>query len=170
LLQPTNLKANITPAVLTINGISIADKTYDGLSNATINGTASINPIAGDFVGLSGSGIGTFTDKNAGIRSVIVTGYNLTGVDAGNYIFIQPIGLSATIHKAQAIVKANSLNTTYNGQNQTASGFTATGLVNGEDSSVLTGVTASVTAKDAGSYSNKVNGIDKNFDLTFFDV
>ncbi|WP_151804064.1 MBG domain-containing protein [Acinetobacter bereziniae] len=169
LLQPTNLKANITPAVLTINGISIADKTYDGLSNATINGTASINPIAGDFVGLSGSGIGTFTDKNAGIRSVIVTGYNLTGLDAGNYIFSQPIGLSATIHKAQAIVKANSLNTTYNGQNQTASGFTATGLVNGEDSSVLTAVTASVTAKDAGSYSNKVNGVDKNYDLTFID-
>ncbi|WP_151780796.1 MBG domain-containing protein [Acinetobacter bereziniae] len=169
LLQPTNLKANITPAVLTINGISIADKTYDGLSNATINGTASINPIAGDFVGLSGSGIGTFTDKNAGIRSVIVTGYNLTGLDAANYIFSQPIGLSATIHKAQAIVKANSLNTTYNGKNQTASGFSATGLVNGEDSSVLTGVTASVTAKDAGSYANKANGVDKNYDLTFVD-
>ena len=169
LLQPTNLKANITPAVLTINGISIADKTYDGLSNATINGTASINPIAGDLVGLTGSGTGTFTDKNAGISSVIVTGYNLTGVDAGNYIFSQPIGLNATIHKAQAIVKANSLNTTYNGQNQTASGFSATGLVNGEDSSVLTGVTASVTAKDAGSYTNKANGVDKNYDLTFVD-
>ena len=87
LLQPTNLKANITPAVLTINGISVADKTYDGLSNATINGSASINPFAGDFVGLTGSGIGTFTDKNAGIRSVIVTGYNLTGADAGKLYF-----------------------------------------------------------------------------------
>ncbi|RKG32751.1 filamentous hemagglutinin N-terminal domain-containing protein, partial [Acinetobacter guerrae] len=119
LLQPTNLKASITPAVLTINGISVADKTYDGLFNATLNGTASINPFAGDFVGLDGSGIGTFTDKNAGIRSVIVTGYNLTGADAGNYTFSQPIGLSATIHKAQAIVTANSGSTTYNGKDQT---------------------------------------------------
>ena len=169
LLQPTNLKANITPAVLTINGISVADKTYDGLSNATINGTASINPITGDSVGLSGSGIGTFTDKNAGIRSVIVTGYNLTGADAGNYVFSQPIGLSATIHKAQAIVKANSLNTSYNGKDQTATGFTATGLVNGETESVLTGVTASVTAKDAGSYANTATGIDKNYNLSFID-
>ncbi|WP_042067217.1 MBG domain-containing protein, partial [Acinetobacter bereziniae] len=73
------------------------------------------------------------------------------------------------IAKAKATVTANSVSTVYNGQNQTASGFSATGLVNGEDSSVLTGVTASVTAKDAGSYTNKANGVDKNYDLTFVD-
>ena len=169
LLQPTNLKANITPAVLTINGISVADKIYDGLAIATLNGTASINPFAGDFVGLTGSGIGTFTDKNAGIRSVILTGYNLTGTDAGNYTFSQPTGLSATIHKAQAIVTANSLNTVYNGKDQTAAGFSATGLVNGETESVLTAVTASTTAKNAGSYANKASGVDKNYELSFID-
>jgi len=169
LLQPTNLKASITPAVLTINGISVADKTYDGLFNATLNGTASVNPFAGDFVSLIGSGIGTFTDKNAGIRSVIVTGYNLTGADAGNYTFSQPIGLSATIHKAQAIVTANSLNTVYNGKDQTASGFSVSGLVNGETESVLTAVSASTTAKDAGSYTNKASGLDKNYNLSFID-
>ncbi|WP_157984214.1 MBG domain-containing protein, partial [Acinetobacter bereziniae] len=65
--------------------------------------------------------------------------------------------------------EANSLNTTYNGKNQTVSGFSATGLVNGETESVLSGVIASVTAKDAGSYSNKANGVDKNYDLTFVD-
>ena len=73
------------------------------------------------------------------------------------------------IAKAKATVTANSVSTVYNGKNQTASGFSATGLVNGEDSSVLTGVTASVSAKDAGSYTNKANGVDKNYDLTFVD-
>jgi hypothetical protein len=33
----------------------------------------------------------------------------------------------------------------------------------------LTGVTASVTAKDAGSYTPKATGVDKNNDRTFFD-
>ncbi|ELW82520.1 hypothetical protein ACINWC743_A0150, partial [Acinetobacter sp. WC-743] len=49
---------------------------------------------------------------------------------------------------------ANSLNTTYNGKNQTASGFSATGLVNGETESVLSGV-QHPNAKDAGSYTIK---------------
>jgi hypothetical protein len=73
------------------------------------------------------------------------------------------------IAKAKATVTANSLNTVYNGKDQTASGFTANGLVNGETESVLTGVTATVSAKDAGSYANKANGVDKNYDLTFVD-
>ncbi|ELW85491.1 hypothetical protein ACINWC743_A0126, partial [Acinetobacter sp. WC-743] len=84
--------------------------------------------------------------------------YDLTFVDG-----------ALDIAKAKATVTANSVSTVYNGQNQTATGFSATGLVNGEDSSVLTGVTASVTAKDAGSYTNKANGVDKNYDLTFVD-
>ncbi|ELW85489.1 hypothetical protein ACINWC743_A0118, partial [Acinetobacter sp. WC-743] len=57
------------------------------------------------------------------------------------------------IAKAKATVTANSVSTVYNGKDQTASGFTANGLVNGEDASVLAGVTSSsVTAKDAGNY------------------
>ncbi|MFW1802472.1 hypothetical protein ACG9YX_21020, partial [Acinetobacter nematophilus] len=62
--------------------------------------------------------------------------YDLTFVDG-----------ALDIAKAKATVTANSLNTTYNGKNQTVSGFSATGLVNGETESVLSGVTASVTAK-----------------------
>ncbi|WP_151776439.1 MBG domain-containing protein, partial [Acinetobacter bereziniae] len=60
--------------------------------------------------------------------------------------------------------------TVYNGKDQTASGFTASGLVNGEDASVLAGVTSSsVTAKDAGNYVHTASGTDKNYDLTFVD-
>ncbi|MFW2036902.1 MBG domain-containing protein, partial [Acinetobacter junii] len=50
---------------------------------------------------------------------------------------------------------ANSNQVTYNGKNQTASGFTATGLVGGEDESVLTGIsTTGGQGKNAGSYSH----------------
>jgi hypothetical protein len=53
-----------------------------------------------------------------------------------------------TINKANATVTGNSATVTYNGAIQTVSGFTATGLVGGETTSVLTGVTASVSGKN----------------------
>ena len=71
--------------------------------------------------------------------------------------------------KAKATVTANSVSTTYNGKDQTAAGFTATGLVNGETESVLSGVSSTVTAKDAGQYTNSATGLDKNYELSFVD-
>jgi uncharacterized protein (DUF305 family) len=108
-----------------------------------------------------------------------VTSSSVTAKDAGNYVHTASgtdknydltfVDGALDIAKAKATVTANSLNTVYNGKDQTASGFTANGLVNGETESVLTGVTATVSAKDAGSYANKANGVDKNYDLTFVD-
>ncbi|NPB14218.1 hypothetical protein G7L43_23220, partial [Shigella sonnei] len=73
------------------------------------------------------------------------------------------------IAKAKATVTANSVSTTYNGKDQTAAGFSATGFVNGETESVLSGVNATVTAKDAGKYTNTATGIYKNYELSFVD-
>ena len=61
------------------------------------------------------------------------------------------------------------MSTTYNGLNQTVSGFTASGLVNGETESDLSCVSASVTGKEVGSYRNIATGIDHNYELTFVD-
>jgi hypothetical protein len=102
------------------------------------------------------------TAKDAGQYTNTATGldknYELSFVDG-----------SLDIAKAKATVTANSVSTTYNGKDQTAAGFSATGLVNGESESVLSGVTATVTAKDAGKYTNTATGIDKNYDLSFVD-
>ena len=53
--------------------------------------------------------------------------------------------------------------------NQTVSGFTATGLVGGETATVLTGVTASRTEKNAGTYVTTASGTDGNYNLSFVD-
>ncbi|WP_335957513.1 MBG domain-containing protein, partial [Acinetobacter bereziniae] len=109
-----------------------------------------------------------------------VTSSSVTAKDAGNYVHTASgtdknydltfVDGALDIAKAKATVTANSLNTVYNGKDQTASGFTASGLVNGEDASVLAGVTSlSVTAKDAGNYVHTASGTDKNYDLTFVD-
>ena len=73
------------------------------------------------------------------------------------------------IAKANATVTANSGHKTYNGQSQSVTGFTATGLVNGETESVLTQVTANGSGTNAGSYTSTASGTDNNYDLTFKD-
>ncbi len=100
--------------------------------------------------------------KNAGSYSHTASGtdsnYDITFVDG-----------ALEIAKAKATVTANSLNTVYNGKDQTVTGFTASGLVAGEDEAVLSNVSASVTAQEVGNYANKVTGSDDNYELTFVD-
>ena len=93
------LTANITPKPLIISGLSAINKVYDGNISATLTGTASLNGIIGtDDVNLSGTPITNFIDKNIGTsKSIIVSGYNLTGTKSGNYSVAQPTGLTANI-------------------------------------------------------------------------
>ncbi|WP_415498307.1 MBG domain-containing protein, partial [Arcobacter aquimarinus] len=53
---------------------------------------------------------------------------------------------------------------------QNVNGFTASGLVNGETESVLTGITgATASGKNAGEYVTTLSGTDGNYNLTFVD-
>ncbi|MFW2079252.1 YDG domain-containing protein, partial [Acinetobacter sp. ULE_I010] len=108
---------------------------------------------------------GISNTTNAGNHTLTVDGT----LSNGNYNITQRTDGTWVINKAQAIITANSLNTVYNGKDQTATGFTAKGLVNGETESVLSNVSASVTGKDAGTYSNTATGTDSNYDLSFVD-
>jgi hypothetical protein len=102
--------------------------------------------------GATGTNAGTYTNTVSGTDS----NYNLTLVNG-----------ALTIAKANATVTGNGANVTYNGNDQSVTGFTASGLVNGESAAVLTGVTASgATGKNYGSYTNTVSGTDSNYNLT----
>lgn len=88
----------VDPASLVVTGVSAANKVYDGTTAATLNGTASVTALLGDVVSVSGSGNGAFADANVGNgKSVAVTGFTLSGADAGNYTVVQPTGLTAAI-------------------------------------------------------------------------
>ncbi|MDP1613745.1 MAG: MBG domain-containing protein, partial [Sulfuritalea sp.] len=52
---------------------------------------------------------------------------------------------------------------------QNVSGFTASGLVNGETTAVLSGVTAGGSGTNAGSYASVASGTDGNYTLSFVD-
>jgi hypothetical protein len=100
LIDPTNVTASITPAELTISGVSAANKVYDGTTAATLNGTAILNGVAAaDDVSLvSSNATAAFADPDVGInKPVTATGYAVVGADANNYTLTQPTGLAADI-------------------------------------------------------------------------
>ncbi|WP_249975204.1 MBG domain-containing protein, partial [Vreelandella olivaria] len=154
------LRGFLTPVTVTAND---ATATYDGTLQTGAAGYT-IDPHDADL--LSGSDSITGGGRDAGTHTLGLDG--LWSTQQGYDLIIDEGTL--TIEQAQATVIANSANVTYNGQQQNVSGFTASGLVNGEDVSVLTGVTTSGgSGTNAGSYLLTASGSDGNYALTFVD-
>ena len=104
IVLPTGLLASITPASLTLAGVSAAGKVYDGTTSATVS--ASANGVLGQDVVSVVGGSGSFADKNAGAgKLVTASGFRLAGADAGNYT------LETTGGTAQASIAQKQLST-----------------------------------------------------------
>lgn len=88
----------VNPKELTIIGLSVEDKIFDGTTDVTVNGTPELfGVVEGDTVSLSGSPLFTFIQKEVGSHvSVLTEGYVLTGDNAPDYSLTLPI-LSAHI-------------------------------------------------------------------------
>ena len=111
LTQPTGLTGYISKADLAISGVSAVDKTYNATTTTALTGTATATPLLTDVVTVVGTPSANFTTKDAGTgKTVTVTGYTLTGLDADNYNPVQPTGLSANISKANLTVTGISAN------------------------------------------------------------
>ncbi|MEW6641735.1 MAG: YDG domain-containing protein [Pseudomonadota bacterium] len=93
--------ADIARAVLTLSGLTVADKIYDGGTAATVAATGRlVGIIPGDDVAFN-HGSAAFSDKNAGSgKTVVLGGIVLTGADAGNYAIAETATTTATIDKA----------------------------------------------------------------------
>ncbi|MBH9554068.1 YDG domain-containing protein [Inhella gelatinilytica] len=104
-IAPTSLTASITPAPLSVTGLTAQNKVYDATTVAQLTGTPSFTALGADIVNLTGTPTGQFSDKNVGVgKLVTVTGLSLSGVDAGNYTPIAPTTLQATITPAPLAV------------------------------------------------------------------
>ncbi len=109
LIQPTGLVASITPRPLTVSAIGV-DKVYDGAASASVVTTD--NRVSGDLLTLGYSA--AFVDKNAGAgKFVTVSGINLTGADAGNYIANTTAGAAAAITPATLTISATGIDKVY---------------------------------------------------------
>jgi hypothetical protein len=161
-VTPPAVTASITPKEVVIVDLSGANKSYDGTLSGSLTGTANLLGVEladQASVALGGTPLVSFVSENTGTGiGLVVSGYALSGAEALNYQVVQPAGLSADITPRPATIRANDqLKTVGNiltlGAGQ--SGFTANGLVAGEEISTVTLVASGgVNAQDpAGSYS-----------------
>ncbi len=176
LTQPT-LAANISAAELTIVGLTVDNKVYDGTTAASATGTATLSGIIGaDDVSLGGSPVFTFASANIGTGITInTTGYTISGTDSGNYTLTQPT-LAANISTAElTIVGLTGDNKVYDGTTAASATGTATlsGIIGADDvslggSPVFTFAAANVgTGITMNTVDYTISGTDSgNYTLT----
>jgi hypothetical protein len=157
LAQP-GATANITPAGLTVTGVTASDKVYNANAVAVLHtaGAALVGVFSGDTVTLStGSAVGTFATKDVGQNiAVSVAGLTIGGAQAGDYTLAQP-GTTANITPATLTVSGIfAYDKVYNGN--TVATFNAgsaalTGVYGGDTVTLDTSATAAAFAtKDVG--------------------
>ena len=163
LSQVVNSKA------LTITGVTVNSRTYDGTTNATLNNSAALlnGAVTGETLTLnSGSSSATFATKNVGTGiAATASGYTFTATPpalATNYTLSQPSGLTGNITTAPLTATLTAADRAYNGTNAEPDGSmscvvatvfvgdtlncTATsGTFNGKDVATANQVTATVT-------------------------
>jgi hypothetical protein len=152
--QPSGLTADISGVTLTISGATAADKNYDGNATATVSGGTLVGVVSGDAVTLGGSPAGTFNDQNVGTgKAVTVTGYALSGADAGKYSVSQPSLTANITAKPLTVTGLSALDKVYDrsiSATLTGSG-TLVGIVGSEAVSLdVSGVSASFANATAG--------------------
>ena len=154
LVQPA-LTGTISPAALTVTGVTVAAKTYDGTGSATLSGTAALGAVNAGFGVVTNDDVhltnatptGTFGVVDAGTRSVTLTD-TLTGAAASNYSLVLPV-LSGLINPAPLIISGSTAN------DKTYDGTTAATLSGG------------TTAAGSGSpLSANANGLHPGDDVT----
>ncbi|MBU3582224.1 filamentous hemagglutinin N-terminal domain-containing protein [Polynucleobacter sp. AP-Capit-er-40B-B4] len=164
----TNGYLKITPAIITISGITANNKQYDATTAATLNaGNVSYSGVlpadtgAGIVVVNTSTLTGTFSDKNvADGKTVLISGISISGPGAGNYQLSggTTATTTANITPAPLTITGTSVTTTYNGAAQSLAAPSVTGLIAG-DNVVVSGTPS---ATNAGSYtaSYSTAGVD----------
>ena len=182
LIQPTLANVTISPAPLTVSGLSGTGGVYNAGVTDALAGTATLAGLIGlQTLTLGGTSVGTLASANAGSESVttaISLGNGTNGGLAANYVLTQPTLASVTIAPAPLTVTGYSgTGRPYNASPVDALTGTGTlaGLVGaqtltlgGNASGMLAGVNAGseaiTTAITLGNGSN--GGLAANYVLT----
>ena len=111
------LIADITEKTLTVVDLTGVDKVYNGLTNATASGAATLDGvISPDVVNLAGTGVFSFVDFNVASNITInTTGFTLGGAQAGNYSLTHPTLSAAITPKSVEVTGLTGDNKVYDG-------------------------------------------------------
>ena len=183
-LANTTTVANVTKKPITVIGLTADSKIYDGLVGTTVSGAGELTGGAttstdkkyytGDDVRVTGTGVGTFDNKNAGTdKTVTISGYTFTGTDADNYSFSAPTTLATISKKPLSISGITGENKVYDATTLATLNTTSivrSGLIPGDNIDVTaTGVFADKNVGNAKviNLTTTTTGTDKdNYSIT----
>jgi hypothetical protein len=92
----------ITPATLHVVDTTTTNRPYDTTTLDNLSGATLSGVLGSDSVALGNDSVGLFNDPNVGNDKPVSTNMTISGVDAGNYILLQPTDLTADITGAIA--------------------------------------------------------------------
>ena len=161
----------VNPKALNVTGASGVDKTYDGTTNVTSNGSYAITSadiVSGDTVTVSGATV--YDTKDAGARTVQQGSLTLGGTDAGNYTLTWTNGSGTIAKKALTVTPTGDAKFLGDIDNLTA-GATYSGFVAGETSSVVSGSVVITrdgagTVEGAGTYPTALSASTSTLSAT----
>lgn len=161
----STMEFEIQPREVTISDVKVADKAYDGTTNATITnaGTLSVN-YDGDNLAIV-IGKAAYDNKNVGTdKAVSFTGFELSGSAAGNYKLItQPASTTADITVKEITINGATVegSKVYDGTSEAkiTNAGTLSDNYDGENLTIVTG---------SAAYDNKNVGTGKTVAFTGF--
>ncbi|MFM8880474.1 MAG: YDG domain-containing protein, partial [Verrucomicrobiota bacterium] len=153
---------NLTLKELTIRGLTVATRVYDGTIAATLVGTAELVGVeSGDEVTLGGVPEASFLISTAGTgKTVVVGGYVIGGANASNYRLTQP-RLTGTIEpRAVSVGGISAESKGYDGTR--AARLNGTAAVMG----ILDGDTVTLSGTGVGEFSSADAGQGKSVSVS----
>ncbi len=153
------LSQTVNQALLTVSGITAADKVYNASATATLDtsGATLVGVFSGDTVNLNTGGTtGTFASDNVGTGIMVtVAGLTISGAQAGDYTLSQPT-TTATITPADLTVSGmTAANKVYNATTTATlntSGATLVGVFSGDSVNLNTGgATGTFASQNVGT-------------------
>ncbi len=103
--QYISCSGTVSQKTLTISSAAVSNKVYDGTNVAVITGSLS-GVVNSDDVTLNGTG--TFASTGVGTDISVTSTSTLGGTKAGNYLLIQPTGLSGEIIAISSPINSDS--------------------------------------------------------------
>ena len=180
-LSNSNYDITFAPGTLTVNkkevtvtsGITASDKTYDGTTDATLDGTGAV--IEGkigndDLTVLAGSG--TFADKNVGTdKTVTINSFTFGGAKAGNYQMAasgHQATAQASITPAPVTVTADAKSKGYGDEDPELTYTTTTLQGSDTKATAFTGALTRAAGQAKGTYAITQGTLaSANYEITF---
>jgi len=164
------------PMLLTLPDLAVLDKTYDGLTNATVSAYGALSGLMDGHTDVSlvttSSGAFFDTPEVGQEKRVVVYGLALEGADASWYAISTQV-VAAAVTQAVLTVTADAQTKVY-GETNPELNFQYSGFVNGEDATVLdtppTVATDVTTTTGVGTHAGAITvggGADNNYAFVY---